>query len=84
MPPGKGRVGAEISVFRSRFSEMICEILKPERLYLIDSWTLMGERFGWNDMAYTTKDRLTTAHAKEEALPRRSRFPATRTVAIET
>ena len=46
MPPGKGRVGAEISVFRSHFSEMICEILKPERLYLIYSWTLVGERIG--------------------------------------
>lgn len=81
----RGRtVGVEIGVFRGHFSEIICQILNPRRLYLVDPWTLLGERFGWGDLAYTSHDRLTTAHAKQEALTRCARFPDVETVAIET
>lgn len=32
----KGGVGAEIGVFRGHFSDQICRIVQPSKLYLID------------------------------------------------
>ena len=80
LPPGG--VGAEIGVFRGHFSEMICRIVQPRKLFLVDPWTLIGERFGWGG-DYTCDDRLTTATARTDALARAAGFPKTEIVAIE-
>lgn len=80
VPPGG--VGAEIGVFRGHFSELICAIARPRKLYLIDPWRILGTTFGWGD-AYTNDDRLTTDGARAEALARAARHPATEAVALE-
>ncbi|MHC5022015.1 MAG: class I SAM-dependent methyltransferase, partial [Planctomycetota bacterium] len=60
-------VGAEFGVFRGHFAEVLVRRLVPTRLYLVDAWTLLGERFGWGDLPYTNYDRLTTAQARADA-----------------
>lgn len=75
-------VGVEIGVFRGHFSEIMCELLTPKKLYLIDPWTQLGETFGWGK-EYTGFDTLRTADAKAEAIARVSRFPDTELVVIE-
>lgn len=77
-----GSVGAEIGVFRGHFSEIICERVKPRKFYLIDPWTQLGRTFGWGK-EYTDFGRLETAAARDEAIARCARFPATQTVVIE-
>jgi hypothetical protein len=80
VPPGG--VGAEIGVFRGHFSELICAIARPRRLYLIDPWRILGAGFGWSD-PYTNEGRLTTDAARTEALARVARHPATEVIAHE-
>lgn len=77
-----GGVGAEIGVFRGHFSELICRIAQPRKLYLIDPWTSTGDLFGWGG-DYTANNTLPTAVAREEAVLRTSLFPNTETVIIE-
>jgi len=62
----KGGIGAEIGVFRGHFSDLICEIAQPKKLYLIDPWTTIGETFGWGK-AYTSFGQLPTSVAREDA-----------------
>lgn len=62
----KGGVGAEIGVFRGHFSNLICQIAKPKKLYLIDPWTTIGATFGWGK-EYTNFDTLTTEAAREQS-----------------
>ncbi|MES2658669.1 MAG: class I SAM-dependent methyltransferase [Verrucomicrobiota bacterium] len=72
---GKGGIGAEIGVFRGHFSAVLCEELKPRRLYLVDPWTKLGETFGWGkDSAYTGFGRLTTDYARRDAAARVAGF----------
>lgn len=80
VPPGG--VGAEIGVFRGHFSELICEVLRPRKLYLVDPWTKVGEVFPWGG-DYTLGGRLPTALAREEARLRTALFPEVETVLIE-
>lgn len=61
---------------------MICQIVKPRKLYLVDPWTKSGETFGWGK-EYTNFDTLTTAAAMAETRARVERFPDTETVLIE-
>jgi hypothetical protein len=62
----KGGVGAEIGVFRGHFSDQICRIVQPSKLYLIDPWTKIGPTFGWGK-EYTNFDTLTTEAARTQA-----------------
>ena len=78
----KGGVGAEIGVFRGHFSEMICEVLSPRRFYLVDPWTLQGERYSWGG-AYFNEGRLPTAVARDQALMRVKAFAEVEPVLVE-
>lgn len=78
----RGGVGAEIGVFRGHFSELICEVLAPRKLYLIDPWTRAGEIFGWG-ADYTLDGTLPTALARDEARLRTALYPAVETVLVE-
>lgn len=62
----KGGIGAEIGVFRGHFSDQICRIAQPTKLYLIDPWTKIGPTFGWGK-EYTNFDTLTTEAARTQA-----------------
>ncbi|WP_208349203.1 class I SAM-dependent methyltransferase [Pseudaestuariivita rosea] len=66
----KGGVGAEFGVFRGHFSAVIGRVLKPKKLYLVDPWEKLGERFNWGNGNYTNNNQLTTAQAKADALRR--------------
>jgi hypothetical protein len=78
-----GGVGAEVGVFRGHFSERIAEVLRPKKFYLIDPWTLLGDRFGYGGV-YTNENTLPTATAREDALLKAHLFPAPmEVVAIE-
>lgn len=77
-----GGVGIEVGVFRGHFSSVICETIRPRKLYLIDPWTKLGTTFGWGK-AYTNFDTLTTEAAKTEAIARIARFPDVEAVVIE-
>ena len=63
----KGGIGAEIGVFRGHFSDLICSVAQPRKLYLIDPWTNIGETFGWGK-AYTCFGKLPTAVARQDAI----------------
>lgn len=78
----KGGVGAEIGVFRGHFSELICKIVEPQKLYLIDPWTKIGPTFGWGK-EYTCFDTLTTEAARDESFARASRHAGVEVVLIE-
>lgn len=77
-----GGVGLEAGVFRGCFSQCICEIARPRKLYLIDTWTLSGETFGWG-REYTCFGTLETAVARRETELRVSLFPKVDSVIIE-
>lgn len=77
----KNAVGAEIGVFRGRFSEVIMTNLTPNTLYLIDPWQKLGEFF-W-DQPYFNNGKLQTKTALHEVMLRAAKFPATNTVIIE-
>lgn len=67
-----GGIGAEIGVFRGHFSEMMLELLKPKRMYLVDPWTKSGETYGdWGE--YTNFGTLETSAARDEAIMRARR-----------
>lgn len=70
-------VGAELGVFRGRFSRTVLKELHPAKLYLVDGWSrLWGERFpDWG--TYTDHGRLTTAEAKALAASVKAEFPET-------
>ena len=70
----KGGVGVEIGVFRGHFSNLICQIAQPRKLYLVDPWTTLGETFGWGK-AYTNFDTLPTRVAREDARAHVQRHP---------
>ena len=40
----KGTVGCELGVFAGEFSQFLYHVVKPTKLYLIDGWTLCGEK----------------------------------------
>jgi len=67
-------VGAEVGVFRGRFSELLVKRLKPRKIYLIDPWTQLGEFFNLVP-AYTNDGKLPTKVAKRETELRMSRYP---------
>ncbi len=75
-------IGAEIGVFRGHFSEKIVEYAKPKKLYLVDPWTLQGDRFSFSS-PYTDDGRLPTAYAREEAKARMKRYSGTETIFSE-
>jgi hypothetical protein len=68
--------GAEFGVFRGHFSEVIARTIRPKRLYLVDPWTKLGEKFEWGDTAYTNFNRLTTAQALADTKRRMIPFQA--------
>lgn len=78
----KGGIGAEIGVFRGHFSDLICRIAQPGKLYLIDPWTTLGETFGWGK-AYTNFDTLPTLVAREDARAHVARHPGVECVLLE-
>ena len=79
----KGGVGMEVGVFRGHFSALICDIVRPRKLYLVDPWTTIGETFGWGK-AYTNFDTLTTAAARDEAAARVALYPGTECALVES
>ena len=79
----KGGVGVEIGVFRGHFSDLICQIAQPTKLYLIDPWTTMGETFGWGK-AYTCFGTLPTAVARQDSLNHVQRHKGIEAVIIES
>ena len=70
-----GGVGAEVGVFRGHFSEILMATLKPEKMYLIDPWTKMGEFFTFNKGPYTNQGALPTKVALNEVKLRVKKFP---------
>lgn len=78
----EGGVGLEVGVFRGAFAELICEVARPRKLYLVDPWTRLGETFGWGK-EYTNFDTLTTLAARQEAEARVGLFPEVEAVVIE-
>lgn len=70
----KNSIGAEIGVFRGHFSELICEIVQPKKLYLVDPWELLGEFFGWGK-EYTSHNTLPTRVARAETEARVAKYP---------
>lgn len=72
----KDGVGAEIGVFTGTFSELIAQITKPAKFYMVDPWwKLFGERFqDWGE--YTANGQLETQAAYEAAVLRASRWPS--------
>lgn len=78
----QGGIGMEVGVFRGCFSEEICRIARPKKLYLVDPWTKLGETFGWGK-EYTCFDTLTTLAARTETELRVSQYPETESVIIE-
>ena len=70
----KGGVGAELGVFRGHFSAVIANVLTPKRLYLVDPWSKLGERYNWGTGPYTNANQLTTAEAMADARHRLREF----------
>lgn len=64
----KQAVGAEIGVFRGHFSEHILRVTEPSKLYLVDPWRLLGEKFNWREpnSEYLGWGKLTTEYALED------------------
>lgn len=54
----KGGVGAELGVYKGRFTGIILDVVAPERLHLIDRWYLIGERWDWAYGNQSTIDAL--------------------------
>ena len=79
----KNSVGAEIGVFRGHFADLICEYVKPRKIFLIDPWTQLGETFGWGKGAYLNGGELTTELARQETAIRCARHPDTDCSMIE-
>jgi hypothetical protein len=81
----KGGVGAEIGVFRGRFSEVLLTKLTPRRAYFVDPWRRLGERFMAPDQYrwMTCNNTLPTEVALEEAMLRAALYPATESIFIE-
>ena len=77
-----GGIGAEIGVFRGHFTDLICEVAAPSKLYLVDPWGKMGETFGWG-REYTNFGALRTADARREAELRAARWGTGEVVVIE-
>src|SRR6476620_3519569 len=69
-----GGVGAEFGVFRGHFAAEIADCLTPAKLYLVDPWTRLGERFNWGDTRFTNSNRLTTGQAFADARWRMAPF----------
>lgn len=78
----KGGIGAEIGVFRGHFSDLICRLAQPKKLYLIDPWTTLGPTFGWGK-EYTNFDTLTTEAARDQARASVEQHPDVECVIIE-
>lgn len=59
----KNGIGAELGVFTGAFSEVIHEVTRPSKIYLVDVWhTVYGDRFPkWGK--YTACGELTTEAA---------------------
>jgi Methyltransferase domain len=70
-------IGAEFGVFRGHFATVIARELKPRKLFLVDPWTKLGERFGWGPDPYTNFDNLTTAQAMLDTRHRMAAYEAT-------
>ena len=51
--------------------------LKPRKLFLVDPWTKLGERFGWGPDPYTNYDNLTTAQAMLDTRHRMAAYETT-------
>jgi hypothetical protein len=86
----KGGIGAEFGVFRGHFSTLILRELQPSKLYLVDPWTKLGQRYNWGGTAvpdnvdgfegtpYTEYNCLTTLEAKEDARRRLREYDSSR------
>lgn len=70
----RGGTGAEFGVFRGHFSAVIARELSPEKFFLVDPWTLAGEKFNWGDIPYTNFNKLTSSQALLDTQRRMARF----------
>ncbi len=62
-----GGIGAEIGVYRGNFAEVLLNELKPKKIYLVDPWSKIGEKFGWGETSpYTAFGKVTTKYARED------------------
>lgn len=79
----KHSVGAELGVFCGDFSQMICRIVAPRKLYLIDGWSLLYDDVypDWGE--YTDFGRLTTLQAKVMTERRVAPFAGTECLLVE-
>ena len=66
----KDGVGAEIGVFTGMFAEILAEVTRPRKIYLVDPWEkLHGASFpNWG--SYTANQSLTTEAAKAATIYR--------------
>ena len=73
----KGGIGAELGVFRGHFATVIASELAPARLFLVDPWTRLGERFDWGPDPYTNFNALTTSQALLDTRHRMTPYEST-------
>jgi hypothetical protein len=80
----KNGVGAELGVFTGKFSEIIYDITKPSKMYLVDAWhTLYGEKFpNWG--AYTANGELSTETALKAVRLRAEKMGGVGEIVIST
>jgi hypothetical protein len=71
--PKRGGIGAEVGVYRGHFSELLIDVLKPTKIYLVDPWTKLGEYF-YIKGAYGNRGKMPTRVARREVELRTARF----------
>lgn len=78
----KNKIWAELGVFRGMFSDMIYQFAIPKKLYLVDPWTKLSDKFGFNN-PYDDFGNLTTNYAKKEVEARAKYYTKTRCIICE-
>lgn len=54
----QGGIGAELGVFRGNFSTMLLDVLKPQKLHIVDPWYRMTDRWHWGPGNRSTVEGL--------------------------
>jgi Methyltransferase domain len=78
----KGGIGAEIGVFRGQFSVELIKGLKPKKVYLVDPWTKLGDRYPIA-RPYNNNGALTPRVSLRETQLRTGNFKSAEVVIVE-